>query len=183
MAVVLAMSSAQMSAENTGGILGPLLAWLLPGLGSAHLDLIHGVLRKAAHLTEYGILAALWRRGFVASGIVRPAVAGWLALAVSIACAVVDETRQAFLATRTGAVGDVALDSLGALAAVVSAQLGWWKAVDTVTGLLLWVAIVGGIGALALDLAAGAGGGVLWFTVPAAAGLLVYRWRRSTSRG
>jgi hypothetical protein len=41
---------------------------------------------------------------------------------------------------------------------------------------------VGGIGALALDLAAGAGGGMLWLTVPAAAVLLVYRWRRSTSR-
>jgi len=96
---------------------------------------------------------------------------------------VVAESFKNILAARTGAVGDVVLDSLGALVAVVSAQLGWWKAVDVGTGVLLWVAIVGGIGALGLDLAAGAGGGVLWFTVPAAAGLLVYRWRRSTPRG
>jgi hypothetical protein len=74
------------------------------------------------------------------------------------------------------------LDSIGALTAILLIQVGRWQAVDTLTGVLLWVAVVGGIGALALDLAAGAGGGMLWLTVPAAAVLLVYRWRRSTSR-
>jgi VanZ family protein len=182
MVVVLAMSSSQMSAENTGSLLGSVLAWLLPGLRPGHVDLIHGLLRKAAHVTEYGILGALWRRSLVDSGVVRPRVGGVLALAVSVVWAVVDETHQSLLATRTGAVGDVVLDSLGALGAIVAAQLGWWKAVDVVTGALLWVAMLGGIGALALDVAAGTDLGVLWFTVPAAAALLVYRWRRSTSR-
>jgi VanZ family protein len=180
MGVVLALSSAPMSAENTGSILGPVLAWL--GLGRAHVHLLHGLVRKAAHVTEYAILAALWRHAFVRGGMARPAVAGALALAISVACAVVDETNQSFLPTRTGALGDVGLDSLGALAAVVAAQLGWRRAVDVATGVLLWVAVVGGLGALALDLAAGAGGGVLWLTVPAAALLVVYRRRRSTSR-
>ena len=32
MVVVLAMSSSQMSAENTGSLLGSVLAWLLPGV-------------------------------------------------------------------------------------------------------------------------------------------------------
>jgi VanZ family protein len=180
MGVVLALSAAPMSAENTGSILGPVLAWL--GLGRAHVHLLHGLVRKAAHVTEYAILAALWRHAFVRGGMARPAVAGALALAISVACAVVDETHQSFLPTRTGAVGDVGLDSLGALAAVVAAQLGWRRAVDMATGVLLWVAVVGGLGALALDLAAGAGGGVLWLTVPAAAVLVVYRRWRSTSR-
>lgn len=180
MGVVLALSSAPMSAENTGSILGPVLAWL--GLGRAHVHLLHGLVRKAAHVTEYAILAALWRHAFVRGGMARPAVASALALAISVACAVVDETNQSFLPTRTGALGDVGLDSLGALAAVVAAQLGWRRAVDVATGVLLWVAVVGGLGALALDLAAGAGGGVLWLTVPAAALLVVYRRRRSTWR-
>ena len=180
MGVVLALSAAPMSAENTGSILGPVLAWL--GLGRAHVHLLHGLVRKAAHVTEYAILAALWRHAFVRGGMARPAVASALALAISVACAVVDETNQSFLPTRTGAVGDVGLDSLGALAAVVAAQLGWRRAVDMATGVLLWVAVVGGLGALALDLAAGAGGGVLWLTVPAAAVLVVYRRWRSTSR-
>jgi VanZ family protein len=180
MAVVLAMSSTPMSAENTGGILGPVLAWL--GLGPAAIDVVHYLVRKAAHVAEYGILAALWRRAFVRGGGTGPVVGAALALAIGVGCAVVDEMHQSFLATRTGTAGDVVLDSLGALAAVAAAHVGWWKAVDVATGALLWVAIVGGIGALAVDLAAGAGGGVLWLSVPAAAGLLAYRWRRSASR-
>jgi VanZ family protein len=182
MAVVLTMSSSQMSAENTGSILRPLLAWLLPWLRPPHVDLIHGLVRKTAHLTEYGILAALWYRAFVRGKVMRPAVAGALAWAVSVACAIIDETHQSMLPSRTGTASDVMLDSLGALAAVLLIQIGRWQAVDTLTGVLLWVAVLGGLGALALDLAAGAGGGMLWLTVPAAAGLLVYRWRRSTSR-
>lgn len=170
-----------MSAENTGSILHPLLAWL--GLGPAHADLLHFALRKAGHVFEYGILAALWRHAFVRRGVARSSVAGALALGISVACAVVDEAHQSILTTRTGAVGDVVLDSLGGLSAVAAAHAGWWRAVDVVTGALLWVAILGGIGALAIELAAGAGGGVLWLTVPAAGVLLVYRWRRSASRG
>ncbi len=180
MAVVLVMSSSPMSAENTGSILRPLLAWA--GLPPAQVDLVHGVVRKAAHLAEYGILAALWRRAFVRSGVARPAVAGMLALAIAVVCAVIDETYQSLLATRTGALGDVGFDTLGALTAIVVAQLGWWKTVDLATGGLLWIAVIGGIGALALDAAGGTGGGVLWLTVPAGAALLVYRWRRSASR-
>lgn len=170
-----------MSAENTGGLLTPFLAWV-PGLRAVHVDLLHLGLRKAAHLTEYGILAVLWRRAVVRSGVLRPVAGGALALAASVACAVIDETHQSFLATRTGAAGDVALDTLGALAALVAAQLGWWKAVDIAIDGLLWIAVIGGIGGLALDAAAGTAGGVLWLTVPAAAALLVYRWRRSASR-
>jgi len=176
MAVVLIMSGPQMSAENTGGILGPVLAWL--GLGPATI----GLVRKAAHFTEYAVLGLLWRRAFIHAGALRPAVAAALALAVSVGCAMADETHQSFLAARTGAVSDVVLDSLGALAAIAAAHVGWLRAADLATSVLLWVAVVGGIGMLSLDLAAGAGGGVLWITVPAAALLLVYRWRRSTSR-
>jgi VanZ family protein len=180
MAVVLTMSSSQMSAENTGSIIGPLLAWA--GLPPPHVDLVHGAVRKAAHLTEYGILAVLWRRAVVGSGVARPVVGGVLAVAIAVFCAAIDETHQSFLMTRTGSVGDVGLDSFGALTAIVAAQLGWWKTADLATGALLWIAVVGGIGALALDAATGSRGGVLWLTVPVAAALLAYRWRRSASR-
>jgi VanZ family protein len=181
-AVVLAMSSSALSAEKTGGVLTPLLAWLAPGLRPEHADLIHGLLRKTAHVTEYGILAVLWRRAFVRSGALGLAAGGWAALAVAVGCAAVDEGHQALLPSRTGTPADVLLDALGAAAAILIAQRGWWRVVDTATGALLWIGAVGGFGMLALDLGAGVGGGVLWFSAPAAAGLLVYRWRRSTSR-
>jgi VanZ family protein len=181
MAVVLAMSSAEFSADNTRGVLHPLLAWLLPWLTPEHMGLLHGLARKAAHVIEYAILAALWFRGFTLSGVGRSA-ATWSALAVSVACAVIDESHQAFVPTRTGSAGDVLIDSLGAVMALVPARLGWGRAAEAGAGLLLWVAAAGGLAALVLELAAGASGGVLWLTVPLAAGLLVYR-RRRAARG
>jgi VanZ family protein len=182
MAVVLAMSSAQFSADNTGSVLHPLLAWLLPWLTPEHVTVLHGVMRKAAHLTEYAVLAALWFRAFTRSA-VPPSAAAWLALVASIACAVVDETHQTFVPTRTGSAGDVLIDSLGALAAVLPARLGFWRAAEATTGVLLWVAALGGAVLLALGVAAGAGGGVLWLTVQLASALLIYRRRKSATRG
>lgn len=180
MAVVLAMSSADFSAENTGGLLRPLLTWVLPWLTPESMALIHGAVRKSAHAIEYGILGGLWFRAFTRSGTTRAAAAG-LALALSVACALVDEGHQALQPSRTGSLGDVLIDSLGALAVILPARLGWWRAAHATTGVLLWIAAVGGLAALALGLAAGVGGGVLWFTVPAAAGLLIYRWRNGGS--
>lgn len=176
MTVVLSASSAEFSADNTGSLVRAILTWLVPALSAHHIDVIHHLARKLAHFAEYAILGALWFRGVRRSGLARPA-ATWLALAISVLCAIVDETHQSFLPSRTGAVQDVLLDSAGAFAAIVSARLGWWGAADTVTGVLLWAAAIGGLAALALDLAAGASGGVLWVTVPLAAVLLVYRRR------
>ncbi len=181
-AVVLVMSSTHFSADHTGSVLRPLLTWLLPWLTPEHVAFLHGVVRKAAHLTEYAVLAALWFRALTRSA-VRPTAAAWLALAVSVACAVVDETHQTFVPNRTGSAGDVLIDSLGALAAVLPARLGFWRAAEATTGVLLWVAAIGGAVMLTLGVAAGAGGGVLWVTVPVAAALLVYRRRKSATRG
>ena len=180
--VVLAMSSAEFSAENTHGVLHPLFAWLMPWLTPEHIGFLHGLARKGAHLSEYAILAALWFRAFAHGGASRPAAAWW-ALAVSVVCAAVDETRQSFVPSRTGSAGDVLIDTVGAAIALVPARLGWWPSVEAATGLLLWLALGGGLVALGLELAAGAGGGLLWVTVPLAAGLLIYRTRRSAARG
>jgi VanZ family protein len=182
MGIVLAASSSSLSSERTGGILNPILAWLAPWLRLEHADLIHWLVRKAAHLTEYGLLAVLWRRALVRGASVTVPAAGWAALAIAVACAVIDESHQARVPTRSGAPADVALDTFGAAMALVFAQVGWWRVVEAATGVLLWIAVIGGVGALALGLAAGGSVGALWFSVPAAAALLLYRWRRSTSR-
>lgn len=182
MIVVLSASSAEFSAANTGGLIAAALSWLVPGLPAHRIDLIHGVIRKLAHFTEYAILAVLWFRGLTRSALARRPTAAWIALLISVVCAIIDETHQSFVPSRTGSVRDIMLDSSGALAAIVWARLGWWGAGDVATGLLLWVSVVGGLGALALDLVAGASGGLLWITVPLAAVLLVYRRRSSISR-
>ena len=178
MTVVLAMSSAAFSADATGSLLHPLLTWLMPWLTPDHVGLIHAMTRKAAHVSEYAILAALWLRAFARSAM-RPASAAWLAVGLSVACAVLDETHQAFVPERTGSAGDVLVDTLGALTVVIPARLGWWRVAEMTTGVLLWIAALGGALVLAIGVAAGAGGGVLWLTVPVAAAVLIYRRRRS----
>jgi VanZ family protein len=180
-ALVLGFSSGDFSAENTGSLLGPLLAWLFPWMPPHQIGALHGLVRKAAHVTEYGILSLLWFRALTRGGGRRVPTGAWLALAISVAVAVVDESHQATLSTRTGSAADVLLDSFGAAAALAPACLGWRGAVGATTGALLWIAVIGGLLALTLDLAVGAHGGVLWLTVPVAGALLVYRWRRSGS--
>jgi|KBSSwiStaDraftv2_1062776.scaffolds.fasta_scaffold333901_2 VanZ family protein len=179
-AVVLTLSSASFSADNTGSIIDPLLAWLLPWLAPSSIAVIHGLLRKTAHVTEYAVLAALWWRALARSG-ARPARAAWLTLLIGVTVAAVDETHQSWLPSRTGSIRDVLIDTAGVALAVALAGLGWRRAADAVTGVLLWVGLAGGLLALVLALAAGVGGGVLWLTVPAAAGALVYRRRKSAA--
>ena len=181
-AVVLSFSSDSFSAENTGGVIGPLLASLLPWLTPGSLEVIHGLLRKVAHVTEYALLAALWWRALARSGVVRAAPAAWLTLLIGVTVAVVDEVHQSFVPSRTGSARDVVLDTASVLLAVVPACLGWRRAVDAATGVLLWVGLAGGLAALALALAAGIGGGVLWLSVPVAAVALVLRRRQSSTR-
>lgn len=179
-ALVFTLSSAQFSAEQTGSLLHSLLQRLAPWLTPEHLARLHGLTRKAAHLTEYAILAALWFRAFTRGGATRPAAAR-LALALSVGCAALDEAHQALVPDRTGSVTDVLLDTLGALAVLVPARLGWWRVTDATTSVLLWVAAGGGLVFLALGLAAGGDGGLLRLTVPLAIVLLIYRWRRRSA--
>ena len=180
-ALVLGFSSGEFSAENTGSLLAPLLIWLFPWITPNQIGVIHALVRKAAHLTEYGILALLWFRTLTRGGGLRVSTGAGLALVICVASAIIDESHQATIPSRTGSASDVLLDSVGAAAALVPACLGWRWVVGATTGTLLWIAVIGGVLALALDLAVGAHGGVLWLTVPAAGALLVYRWRRSSS--
>jgi hypothetical protein len=57
-------SSEQWSAEHTSPLVSSVLQWLVPWLRPAHMRLVHAVVRKCAHLTEYAILALL---GFMPS--------------------------------------------------------------------------------------------------------------------
>jgi len=107
-AVIFTFSTSGFSADSTGRIISPILKWLFPGIGLTSLDLANGLIRKAAHFTEYGILFWLLIRGPMKG---RPL----LAMALCVAYALTDEGHQLFVVGRTASIYDVALDSTGAM--------------------------------------------------------------------
>jgi VanZ family protein len=118
------LSTDAFAGDETSRILGPLLRWALPNASEATIALVHAVVRKLAHFTEYAVLGILVVRALVdeETRFVRVALR---ALLLCIAYAALDELHQAFQPTRTGAVLDVMLDGAGAAAGI--ALSGGWR--------------------------------------------------------
>lgn len=81
-------------------------------------DTIEGLVRKAAHMAEYGILSVLlyiwigqWEMRFLRRG--------GTAVGATAVYAATDEIHQLFVAGRSGRFSDVCIDSAGALAGVI----------------------------------------------------------------
>ena len=126
-AFVLFASSANFSASNTSRIIRPLLFWLFPKISEASIQQVHFLVRKAAHFTEYAILALLAARAFRTSSLSALRRSWWLAaFALVAAVALTDEYHQSFLPSRTGTIYDSLLDMTGA--AVALACLALWLA-------------------------------------------------------
>ena len=113
-------SSDSFNAGNTSRIIGPLILWFFPNTTPETLAAVYVVTRKAAHFTEYAILAFLAARAFRTSP--RPALAErWFvaALALVVAYALVDEYHQSFVSSRTGSIYDSFIDIAGGLTALL----------------------------------------------------------------
>jgi len=122
-AVVQTFASDPFSAAETSRFITPLLRFLFPHADAAWIAHAHFAIRKTSHFLEYGILALLALRAFRLN-FERPLA--WLAaasLALVFVSAAVDETRQARIASRTGAFSDVVLDLTGAATALAVAGL------------------------------------------------------------
>jgi|UniRef100_A0A7C5EKV3 VanZ family protein len=119
---ILAVSGDLGASPNTLGI----LVWLFSdflAFSSEALDLLHGILRKAGHFMAYGICAFLWFRAFAFYHPRRLAANAALALGVSLLLALLDEGHQFWVSSRSGSLGDVALDMAGAAFLVLLATL------------------------------------------------------------
>jgi VanZ family protein len=105
--------------ENTKRILHMILSYLPFGGGKeGGPSLLNFIVRKMAHLTEFGILAVLVWRALAPK---RAAYVGaWLFATVY---AMTDEWHQSFEPGRTATPKDVAIDSCGALLAVIGVFL------------------------------------------------------------
>ncbi|MBQ4609532.1 MAG: VanZ family protein [Clostridia bacterium] len=125
MSVIFAMSAmpGDVSGAQSGMIVrlieGVLL--LLPGGADIPQDIVHLIVRKGAHMAEYAVLFALYRRALRLSGARRPGV---LALVLCAAYAATDEMHQGFVAGRGPSAMDVVIDTAGA-AAMWAAMAGW----------------------------------------------------------
>jgi VanZ family protein len=106
--ILFILSTSFFSATQTSRIIEPILRFILPGASSATISLLHALVRKAAHFTNYGILFWLLIRGPMVG---RP----YAALAFCVCYALLDEGHQIFAVGRTPSLYDVALDSSGAL--------------------------------------------------------------------
>lgn len=112
------LGSDGLSLESTSRFLGPMIRWLLPDIATETSDLVQLAIRKAAHVTEYGVLAFFAFRAFLASGWAAMPRAAVAAFVLATVFAAADETRQSLSATRLGSALDVGLDALGAALAV-----------------------------------------------------------------
>ena len=106
--ILFIFSTSIFTAAQTSRIIEPILRWFLPGASAATIGLMHMMIRKAAHFTNYGILFWLLIRGPLYG---RP----YTALALCVCYAFLDEGHQIFVPGRTASLYDVALDSSGAL--------------------------------------------------------------------
>lgn len=121
---VLFASSASFSASNTSRIIRPLLLWLFPDISEASLAYVHFLVRKAAHLSEYALLALLAAHAFRTSDSERLRRNWWPAAFALVACvALIDEYHQSFLPSRTGTIYDSLLDMTGGAAALACMAL------------------------------------------------------------
>jgi VanZ family protein len=103
------------------------LLWLFPRISEETLDLTHFFVRKAAHFTEYAILALLAARVFLSSS-QQPLRGRWFtsALLLVVLYALSDEYHQTFVPTRTGSIYDSMIDITGGLTALLILAL-WNK--------------------------------------------------------
>ena len=115
--VVLGASTDPFSAAHTGSIFQAILAKLGHPLPVREFEVVHVLIRKAAHLTEYGILAALWLNALRGD-------ARWswrlalTAIGIAALVATTDEIHQSFVPSRGSSPYDVMLDIAGATVAV-----------------------------------------------------------------
>ena len=126
--LVLFLSTGQASMSNTSRFIRPFLNFLFPNAPEETLITYHGYIRKLAHVTEYAILAFWAFRAFKDSSITLLR-RFWFVFAFLVAflIALIDETNQSYIASRTGSIYDVLLDASGALMMVIVCSIFYFR--------------------------------------------------------
>jgi VanZ family protein len=135
MSMIFLASNDSKSYTHSSRLVEPLLHWLFPHMSQAHVEAIHHVIRKCAHLTEYAVLAILlWR---AVRKPTRRDSRPWswrealIAVLMVFLYASTDEFHQRFVPTRTPMVSDVFIDTSGAIVGMIllwaiGRKFAWW---------------------------------------------------------
>ncbi len=119
--IISVLSTDSFSSAHTSLIIEPILRWLYPAISEDTLDLVHHLIRKSAHFTEYFIFFLLLYHGFRAS---RQNARAWnwswalIAWLIAAVYSCLDEIHQIFVPSRGPSAWDSLLDSTGALFAL-----------------------------------------------------------------
>jgi VanZ family protein len=118
LAILISVFSTQyFSSEHTSHLILPVLRWLFPSATAHTLRLLHVGIRKAAHITEFGVFSVAVFHG------VRGDRQGWrpewalVTLFIAVCYAGLDEWHQSLVPMREARLRDVLIDSTGAVLA------------------------------------------------------------------
>ncbi len=133
MALIFSASADAQSTEHTSRFLEPFLRWLKPDISPRAIEAARWCVRKAAHVTEFGLLTWLLWRALRKPKRNDPRPWSWkpalLALSIVVLYAATDEYHQRFVPNRTGSIKDVFIDTTGAVLAIAILRCcyGWRK--------------------------------------------------------
>ena len=124
MALIFSASSDSHSYEHSSLFVEPFLHWLFPRMSQSWVEVIHLIIRKCAHFTEYANLALLLWRALRQPVKHDSRLWNWqevrLTLLVVMLYAATDEFHQSFVSTRTALVSDVFIDTTGGAAGLLA---------------------------------------------------------------
>jgi len=126
MGVIFWMSTGTFSSEQTSRFIVPALNFLFPGLTPYQLDMIHGLIRKTGHVTEYFLLGILFFHAFRGNSSQRWQSKWTIYALIGVAFyAVSDELHQSFVSSRTASIVDVGIDSAGGILSQIAIIFRW----------------------------------------------------------
>ena len=118
MVVIFCASSDAGSFQHSSRIIAPIVRFLFPRISEESVHAIVFGVRKAAHLTEYALLAGLVWRAFRSGDMSDGRRWSWKralqTLLVVALYAASDEIHQAFVPNREASMVDVMIDTAGA---------------------------------------------------------------------
>ncbi|MFZ0064405.1 MAG: VanZ family protein [Pyrinomonadaceae bacterium] len=120
MAFIFLASTGAFAGENTSRILRPFLLWLFPHVTEEQIAVIHLLIRKFAHFSEYAVLGFLAARAFAGSA-QRLLREHWTTVSAILVViyALLDEFHQSYVASRSASIFDSLIDIAGGLFALI----------------------------------------------------------------